>query len=86
VITTKKREKDPVTSQLRWLVTGTYQDGYLSRSEVMKYLSKSSIVTATVLTLSILAGCEKQGPAERAGEAIDDAARETKDKIEDLGE
>ncbi|MCK9469248.1 MAG: hypothetical protein M0Q49_07510 [Porticoccaceae bacterium] len=49
----------------------------------MKYLSRSTMTIAALLSLFILAGCEKQGPAERAGEAIDDTAREARDQMED---
>ncbi|MCK9562950.1 MAG: hypothetical protein M0R02_09565 [Bacteroidales bacterium] len=38
---------------------------------------------AALLSLLILAGCEKQGPAERAGESIDDAAREAREQMEE---
>jgi hypothetical protein len=32
-----------------------------------------------------VAGCERKGPAERAGEKIDRAAEETKDKLDPAG-
>lgn len=41
----------------------------------------------TVLfTAILLTGCEKQGPAERTGEAIDDAARKAGEQIEEARE
>ncbi|HEY8386590.1 MAG TPA: hypothetical protein VIK82_10270 [Porticoccaceae bacterium] len=51
----------------------------------MKNLSRStSALTITaLLAVLALAGCDKQGPAERAGETIDDAAREARDQMED---
>lgn len=33
-----------------------------------------------------LSACEEKGPAERAGESIDDAAKKTGEKIEEAGE
>jgi hypothetical protein len=33
-----------------------------------------------------LAGCERQGPAEEAGENIDEAVEETGDAMEDAGD
>lgn len=33
-----------------------------------------------------LAGCEKEGPAERAGKAVDNAVKKTGEKIEQAGE
>lgn len=41
-------------------------------------------ILATLLTsLVMFAGCEQQGPAERAGERIDDAIENTGDRIEE---
>lgn len=40
----------------------------------------------TFMAMALLAGCEKEGPAERTGEAIDDAARKTGEQIEEAGE
>ena len=42
---------------------------------------------AAIITFFLLAGagCHEEGPAERAGRAIDDAAREAGDKVRDLG-
>ena len=34
----------------------------------------------------LLAACEEQGPAEEAGEAVDDAAEDAGDAMEDTGE
>lgn len=33
-----------------------------------------------------LAGCEKEGPMERAGEKLDDATEEVKDAAEEAGD
>lgn len=55
----------------------------------MSYI-KLLLVTSTFLILTTLSGCEKDGPAERAGESIDekfeqagDALEDTADKIEE---
>ena len=41
-------------------------------------------LAALVTTLSLgLAGCEKEGPMERAGEKLDEAAEEVKGAAED---
>nr|WP_018232295.1 hypothetical protein [Thioalkalivibrio thiocyanodenitrificans] len=36
-----------------------------------------------LLTLTLLAGCSESGPAEEAGERIDDAVEEAGERIED---
>lgn len=36
--------------------------------------------------LLFTAACEKEGPAERAGKAVDDAAEDAGDKLEDIGD
>jgi predicted small lipoprotein YifL len=48
----------------------------------------SGIAAAIVLSFAVagLAACEKKGPAERAGESIDNAAKKTGEKIEEAGE
>ena len=47
----------------------------------------SAIAVAFVLSFAVagLAGCEK-GPAEKAGEKIDDAAKKVGDKMEEAGD
>ncbi len=40
-----------------------------------------------ILSLSLLfMACEKEGPAERAGERMDEAYEDTKDNLNDAGE
>lgn len=34
----------------------------------------------------MLAGCEEQGPAEQAGEAVDEAVQDTKRAVEDAAD
>lgn len=46
---------------------------------------------AMALSLLVLAiagplGCQEKGPAERAGEAVDEAVDDTKEAVEDAGE
>jgi hypothetical protein len=50
-----------------------------------KSLLNKLAVSSVLLTAVILSGCEKEGPAERAGEVVDDAAREVQDAGKDLG-
>lgn len=47
-----------------------------------------NILFALLLALSVgvLAGCEDQGPAEEAGENIDEAMEEAGDEIEDAAD
>lgn len=46
---------------------------------------KSAIAVAIVLSFVMagLAACEKKGPAERAGEKIDDTVKKAGDRIKD---
>ncbi|HYN54113.1 MAG TPA: hypothetical protein VES38_05360 [Methylotenera sp.] len=44
---------------------------------------KLSLPVLVTLIIIGLAACEKQGPAERAGEKMDNAAEKMGDKIED---
>lgn len=48
----------------------------------MKYFS----LAATVLAALTLAACDTDGPAEEAGEDLDDAVEETEDTFEEAGE
>lgn len=43
------------------------------------------VVLAVSLTLTITA-CEKKGPAEKAGEKVDQAVEKTSDTLHDAGE
>jgi hypothetical protein len=47
----------------------------------MKRIQCAAVIAALLLTSS---GCREEGPAERAGRAIDDAAREAGDSLRDL--
>jgi hypothetical protein len=48
----------------------------------------SGIAVAIVLSFAVagLTACEKKGPAERAGESIDNAAKKVGDKMEEAGD
>jgi hypothetical protein len=47
---------------------------------------KSFLFVATLLLAGAILGCHReppQGPAEKAGRAVDNAARDTKDSVQD---
>ena len=46
-------------------------------------LTKSSLVMLTIIFALGLAACSQDGPAEKAGEAIDNAVEDTGEAIED---
>ncbi len=50
--------------------------------------SSSALAAALLLALAMagLSACEKKGPAERAGEAIDNAAQKTGDAVKEAGD
>ena len=44
-----------------------------------------AIAAATAIASTVaLAACEKQGPAERAGQSVDRAVKDAKDALKDL--
>ena len=45
-----------------------------------------ALLAALALALGTLAGCEQEGPAERAGEEVDEAVEEAGDTVEEAGE
>jgi hypothetical protein len=49
----------------------------------IQIVSAALVVSALFVALP---GCEKQGPAERAGESIDNAVEKTGDQIEKAGD
>jgi predicted small lipoprotein YifL len=49
-------------------------------------LSPSILAVAIAATLFVLAGCEKEGPAERAGENIDEAVEDMQQSAESTGD
>lgn len=52
----------------------------------MKLVQIVSAALVASALLVALPGCEKQGPAERAGESIDNAATKAGDQIEKAGD
>jgi len=43
-------------------------------------------ITMVIMVAVLCLGCEKEGPAERAGKQFDDAAAEIGGQLEDAGE
>ena len=52
----------------------------------MRTLQAIFSVLVAVVLLAGLPGCEKEGPAERAGKAIDEAVEDAGEALEDAGE
>lgn len=51
----------------------------------MNLINTPTKITALILAfLLVLSGCEEKGPAEKAGEEIDDAVEDVGDKAEDV--
>ncbi len=50
--------------------------------------SSSKLAAALLLAFAVagLSACEKKGPAERAGEAVDKAAQKTGDAVKEAGD
>jgi hypothetical protein len=48
--------------------------------KLMKYFGTG------LVALFLLGGCEEQGPAEEAGESVDEAFEETEEGVEEAGE
>lgn len=49
-------------------------------------LPQSSVLLSIAVLIFALAGCEKEGPAEKAGENIDEAVEEMQEKAEETGD
>ena len=49
-------------------------------------MSKKPFIVLSILAGLALAGCGEKGPAEKAGEKIDQAVEQTKDAIQDAGQ
>lgn len=47
---------------------------------------KLIIISLFLATILAITGCEKEGPAEKAGKKIDDAVEETGDALEEAGD
>jgi hypothetical protein len=51
----------------------------------MKLIYKAILASSLVLGFTLgLVGCEKEGPAEQAGETVDQAVEKAGDKVEDV--
>jgi len=51
----------------------------------MKKICRGFVAAAAICALAVgLAGCKKEGPAERAGKEFDKAAEKFKDAVHDL--
>lgn len=48
-------------------------------------MSYSKTLIALLLCSVLAAGCEQEGPAERAGEALDEAYEDVRESGEDIG-
>lgn len=53
---------------------------------IMKSISAFAAALLLAFAVVGLSACEKKGPAERAGEAVDDAARSAGDAVKDAGD
>jgi predicted small lipoprotein YifL len=49
----------------------------------LKTILNLTLIAVTVVGLSTVTSCKKKGPMEKAGESIDNAVEETKDKVKD---
>jgi len=52
----------------------------------MKFNSGIAAVIVLSFAIAGLAACEKKGPAQKAGESIDNAAKKVGDKVEEAGD
>ena len=52
----------------------------------MKTLKKIMILLCSMSVLTLFSACEEQGPAERAGEQIDESVEQTRESLEEAGE
>jgi len=78
------------SAAIKQFVCGTMRrlHGYLRSQGESNMKFNSGIAAAIVLSFAVagLTACEKKGPAERAGESIDNAAKKVGEKIEDAGD
>jgi len=52
----------------------------------MTLMKKILLLIGSLLLVFSFAACEKEGPAEKAGEKVDESAEKTKEKMEEAGE
>ena len=53
---------------------------------MMKLRTLTGTVLVPGLLLAALSGCENKGPAEKAGESVDDAVEKAGESIEEAGD
>lgn len=53
---------------------------------VAGFLRRCAVLTAGALLSVFLIGCEQEGPAERAGESIDETVDDVRDRIDEAGD
>jgi hypothetical protein len=51
-----------------------------------KALLIAALVVAATVASAVIAGCEKKGPAEKAGESIDKGVKKAGDAVENAGD
>ena len=49
-------------------------------------MSNKPLIILSVLACLALAGCSEKGPAEQAGEKVDEAVEQVKDAVDDAGQ
>jgi hypothetical protein len=49
-------------------------------------IKKLTVISILILFVTAFVACEQQGPAEEAGEKIDEAAEEAAEKVEEAGD
>jgi hypothetical protein len=49
-------------------------------------IKKLTVISILILFVAAFVACEQQGPAEEAGEKIDEAAEEAAEKVEEAGD
>jgi hyperosmotically inducible protein len=54
--------------------------------KTMRVLNYAAPLLFTVVTAFALVGCEREGPAEQAGETIDETMQDVQQSAEDVGE
>ena len=52
----------------------------------MTLIKKAFLMIGSLLLVFSFAACEKEGPAEKAGEKVDKAVENTQEKMEEAGE
>lgn len=53
---------------------------FYSKGETMRVFRNAVVLSAVVAMLAVVAGCEKEGPAEKAGKQIDQAVQQAGDQ------